>query len=236
MTLTLLFLGVLAGLAGWWLARQGLGSKPWLETGPLEHAPARGALRLPAAKLGLHAFMAVAGTLLVLLLSAYSMRMELPDWDPPPRPWLLWVNTCVLVGASIALHRAAAAARRGERAETASALHAGAAAGLLFVLGQLLAWRELSAAGYRPANNPADAFFYLITAVHGLHVLGGLAALGRAGLRLRRQAPIESLRLGVELCATYWHFLLVAWLLLFATLAFSPSFDWLVALCTAPFR
>jgi heme/copper-type cytochrome/quinol oxidase subunit 3 len=51
-----------------------------------------------------------------------------------------------------------------------------------------------------------------------------------------RRAPLGTLRLRVELCAAYWHFLLFAWLLLFAALAFSPSFDWLVALCTAPFR
>jgi cytochrome c oxidase subunit 3 len=133
------------------------------------------------------------------------------------------------------LHRAARAARRAERDAAASALLLGGAAGVLFLLGQLLAWRELAQAGYLPANNPADAFFYLITAVHGLHLLGGLAALGRAGARLR-SGPIERATLGLELCAAYWHFLLLAWIVLFAALSFSPSFDWLVALCTAPFR
>ncbi|WP_237213455.1 cytochrome c oxidase subunit 3 [Falsiroseomonas oryziterrae] len=235
MTIALLFLGVLAAVAAWWLARQGLTTKPWLETGPMDDAPVRGSMRVPAAKLGLGMFMTVAATLLVLLLSAYSIRMEMADWSPPPRPGLLWANTAVLVLASVALHRAARATRRGDREAVGSALLLGGGMSLLFLLGQLLAWRELARAGYLPANNAADAFFYLITAVHGLHLLGGLVALSRAGLRLRG-APIAKLRLSVELCAAYWHFLLVAWLLLFATLAFSPSFDWLVALCTAPFR
>jgi cytochrome c oxidase subunit 3 len=235
MTVTLLFLGALAAVAFWWLARQGLATKPWLETGPMDDAPLRGAMRVSAAKLGLGMFMAVASTLLVLLLSAYSIRMEMADWSPPPQPRLLWANTAVLILASAALHRATRAARRGERDAVASGLLLGGGLGLLFLVGQLLAWRELAGAGYVPASNPADAFFYLITAVHGLHLFGGLVALARARSALRR-ATLAKLRLSVELCAAYWHFLLLAWLLLFATLAFSPSFDWLVALCTAPFR
>lgn len=236
MTIALLFLAVLALAAGWWLARQGLATKPWLETGPMDHAPVRGAVPISAAKLGLGAFMVVAAAAIVLLLSAYSIRMQMADWDPPPRPPLLWANTGVLVLASLALHRASRAAGRGEREAVASALLIGGGASVLFLLGQLLAWRQLASSGFLPANNPADAFFYLITALHGLHVIGGLVALGRAGTQLRRHDSIDRLRLSVELCAAYWHFLLVAWILLFATLAFSPSLDWLVALCTAPFR
>lgn len=234
MTGTLLFFGGLAAVALWWLSRQGLAAKPWLGTGALDDVPARGT-PTSAAKIGLGIFLVVAATLLVLLLSAYSMRMEMADWSPPPQPRLLWANTAALVLASVALHRAVRAARQGRRDAVASNLLAGGGAGLLFVLGQLLAWRELAGAGYLPANNPADAFYYLITALHGIHLLGGLVALGRTGARLRR-ASLAGLRQSVELCAAYWHFLLLAWIVLFFTLAFSPPFDWLVALCTAPFR
>ncbi|MGK7867970.1 cytochrome c oxidase subunit 3 [Falsiroseomonas sp. E2-1-a20] len=236
MTATLLLLGVLAAFAGWWLVRQGIASRPWLEVGPLEVASPRGAVALPAAKIGLGVFIGVASALMVLLLSAYSMRMALPDWSPPPQPWLLWVNTAVLIVASLALQWAMRAVQRGDRQATGSGLLLGGVAGLAFLAGQLAAWRELAAAGYVPAGNPADAFFYLITAVHGLHLLGGLVALGRTGAKLRRCVPDDRLRLSVELCAAYWHFLLLAWIVLFFTLAFSPSLDWLVAICTAPFR
>jgi cytochrome c oxidase subunit 3 len=235
-TLAVLFMAIVGGVAGWWLWRQGLAAKPWLETGLAEGAAQQAVRPLPAAKLGLFLFIVVASTLLVLLVSAYSMRMAMADWSPPPRPRLLWLNTAVLVGASIALHRATAAARRADRDAVAAHLLVGGCASLLFLVGQLLAWRQLARGGYLPANNPADAFFYLITAVHGLHLSGGLVALARTGAKLHRRVRIESLRLSVELCATYWHFLLLAWLLLFGTLAFSPSFDALVALCTAPFR
>jgi cytochrome c oxidase subunit 3 len=231
--ITLLFLAALLGGAFWWLARQGLTERPWLRTGPGEVALAA---PLPPAKVGLGVFMAVVATLLVLLVSAYSIRMEMADWSPPPQPALLWVNTVVLGLASLALHRAVLAARRADRRAARAGLLAGFAATLAFLLGQALAWRELAAAGYLPAGNPADAFFYLITALHGLHLLGGLAAIGRTALRLRHDLAPERLRLSVELCATYAHFLLVAWLGLFGVMAFSPSFGWLVAICTAPFR
>lgn len=234
MTMTLLLLAALATAAGVWLTRHGIATRPWLETGAPEDI--RGPAPLPAAKVGLGVFIAVASTLMALLLSAYTMRMEMTGWSPPPRPLLLWVNTAVLVVASIALHRAMRAAQAGDRDGAGNGLLAGGAAGSAFVVGQLLAWRQLAAAGYLPSGNPADAFFYLITAVHGLHVLGGLVALGQAGWKLRRRARPETLRVSVELCATYWHFLLVAWLVLFGALSFAPSFDWLVALCTAPFR
>jgi cytochrome c oxidase subunit 3 len=237
MIFTLAFLAVLAAIAAWWLVRQGLADKPWLETGVAGETAVGAVIPPPihAAKIGLGVFIAVASSLLVLMVSAYSMRMQMADWSPPPQPRLLWANTGVLVLASLALHRAVAAARRGERPEARNSLLAATAAGVIFLIGQVLAWRELAGLGYLPANNPADAFFYLITAAHGLHVLGGLAALART-IATTRAAALGKLRLSVELCATYWHFLLLAWLLLFSMLAFSPSFAWFYALCTAPFR
>jgi cytochrome c oxidase subunit III len=236
MGVTLLYLGVVGAIAAWWLSRQRLMAKPWLEAGAAGELPGTGASPLPAAKLGLGVFIAVASALLVLLISTYLMRMDLEDWRPLPQPKLLWFNTGVLVLSSVALHQARLAARRGDRQGVRDGLLGGGAAAVVFLVGQVLAWWLLAAAGYRLATNPADAFFYLITATHGLHVLGGLVALGRAGARLRRRDAMEALRLSVELCATYWHFLLAAWIVLFGLLAYSPSIAWLYALCSAPFR
>lgn len=233
MTAILFLLGSFAGGALWWLSRQGLRAKPWLVTGPgeLPLTPP-----IPAVKIGLGAFIAVAASLQVLLLSAYTMRMEMADWIAPPQPVLLWVNTVVLMLASLELHRATLAARAGDRRMTRLALGGGGLATLLFLAGQLLAWRELMAAGYRPASNPADAFFFLLTGAHGLHVGGGLVAIGRAVLKERRGVPTERLLLSVELCAAYAHFLLLAWFVLFGALAFAPELSLFLALCSAPFR
>ena len=82
-----------------------------------------------------------------------------------------------------------------------------------------MAWRELTADGYFLSSNPANSFFYLMTAMHGLHILGGLVALARTTVAAWGQPRLERLRLSVELCAMYWHFLLFIWLAIFVLLA-----------------
>jgi len=67
--------------------------------------------------------------------------------------------------------------------------------------------------------NPAVAFFYLLTAVHGLHLLGGLYVWGRTVARMRgKDVEVIDVRLSIELCSVYWHFLLLVWLGLFAVM------------------
>jgi cytochrome c oxidase subunit 3 len=214
-----LFMAGLAMVAGWWLSRQGLASKPWLNPGLAADAPGAGGPTLPVAKIGLGVFLAVVGSLFALLVSAYSMRMQAADWQPLPVPALLWSNTGLLILSSVSLEWARAAARRGAMADVRAGLVAGGVSALAFLAGQLLAWRQLDGAGYFLAANPANSFFYLITAVHGLHVLGGLVALGRATARAWIVPAASQLRLSVDLCALYWHFLLGVWLVLFALLA-----------------
>ena len=135
---------------------------------------------MPAAKVGLGVFLAVVGCLFALFTSAYFMRMGLSDWQPLPVPRLLWLNTGVLVLSSVALQCALIAARRRPaRYGAGSASSPAGITALAFLVGQLMAWRELAADGYFLASNPANSFFYLITGMHGLHILGGLVALGR---------------------------------------------------------
>jgi cytochrome c oxidase subunit III len=87
-----------------------------------------------------------------------------------------------------------------------------------FLVGQILAWRQLTAAGHVLSSNPANAFFYLLTALHGLHLLGGLVAWGRTATKVWRGIEVADVRLSVQLCAIYWHFLFVLWLVLFVLL------------------
>lgn len=236
MIVVLLVMVGLAVVAGWWLSKHGLGSKPWLQTDVAGGLPGPEPSLLPEAKVGLGIFLTVAGVLLAMLVSSYLMRMDMEDWRPLPWPRLLWFNTGVLVLSSIALHVALVAARRDDMTGVRIGLLAGGITAVIFLVGQILAWRQLFAAGYRLSTNPADAFFYLLTAAHGLHVLGGLVALGRTAMRLSQRHVTEPLRLSIGLCATYWHFLLLAWVILFALLAYSPSLLWLYAICTAPLR
>jgi len=214
----ILFLAVIAVIVGWWLSQQLLTAKPWLEEGPIGEFPGTGAVAQPAAKIGLGVFLAVAGALFTLIISAYSMRMSMADWRALPVPKLLWFNTGVLVLSSLALQWAHMAARHNDLEGVIVGLLAGGVSALVFLVGQLLAWQQLRVAGYFVASNPANSFFYLITAVHGLHLAGGLVALGRATAKVWHGAKMTQVRLSVELCAIYWHFLLLVWLVLLGLL------------------
>jgi cytochrome c oxidase subunit III len=223
MSAILVFLLVIAGIAGWWLAQQRLMSKPWLEPGPAGDFYGMGGTSLPTAKIGLGVFLAVVGCLFALFTSAYFMRMALPDWQAFPLPRLLWLNTGILILSSVALQFAVLAVRQDQMDTVRAALVTAALTALAFLAGQLMAWRELVAGGYFLGANPANSFFYLITGMHGLHILGGLVALTRTIVRAWSGASVGQLRLSVELCAIYWHFLLFVWLALFLLLAGSVT-------------
>jgi cytochrome c oxidase subunit 3 len=224
MSVIVIFMILIAAIAFWWLSHQRLMAKPWLEVGIIGDVGDSRLPTLPTAKIGLRVFLAVAGSLFALLFSAYAMRMAMADWRTLPVPPVLWVNTTLLIFASIALQTAVVAARRDDVAAVRSTLLVACVSSFAFLVGQVLAWGQLAASGYFAASNPANAFFYLITAIHGLHVLGGLVALGRTTTRAfdgPGPSPLRTigkLRLSVELCATYWHFLLLVWLVLFSFL------------------
>lgn len=212
MSVILVFLLVVAGVAGWWLSNQRIMSKPWLEQGSVAAFPGTESGLMPTAKIGLGLFLAVVGCLFALFASAYFMRMELSDWQALPMPRLLWVNTGVLVLSSVALHVGVVAVRKDQMDTARLALVTGGLTALAFLAGQLIAWRELSESGYPLRTNPANSFFYLLTAMHGLHIIGGLIALGRTTAKAWSIVPRERLELSIELCAMYWHFLLFIWL------------------------
>lgn len=201
-----------------YLWREGVLDAPWLKEG--EIAAYRGGSGRPpsAAKTGLVVFLGVALCLFSLLAAAFLMRMGAYDWRSPPLPRILWFNTAALVASSAAFHVASVAAKEGSRERMTNTLRAGALTTLLFLFGQLWAWREMIASGFYASQNPANAFFFLLTGAHALHVLGGLVALFRTMRRASRKATDKSLAPTVELCATYWHFLLFVWLLLLALL------------------
>jgi cytochrome c oxidase subunit 3 len=214
----LVFLAVLATIATWWLAQQGLTAKPWLQEGvPLGYASSRG-ISAPPAKLGLALFLIVAGALFILLVSSYFMRKGLPDWRPLPMPPLLFVTTGLLAASSVFLGLAWRAVDRGLDDEAKLALLAGGAAAIAFVAGQTAAWREMLDSGFTLAGNPSNTFFYLLTGVHALHVLGGLAALAWTFEKTRKARDLTGARAGIELCAIYCDFLLAVWLVLLALL------------------
>ena len=227
MTIGLVFLTVMMGVIVWWLFRQTLNVQPW--RAQVLVPDVGGAVR-PAAKTALWVFLGVATSLFVLFVSAYAMRLGLADWSPLPRPRLLMLNTALLVGASLAMEWTVHAARRADSDSVRRGLGASGLLTMGFLAGQLFVWKQLNDAGFLISSDAATAFFYLLTAAHGLHVLGGLVAWVRASGRAWRGSDPGSTRLVVELCATYWHYLLAVWVVLYALLV---SNDLGLAICSS---
>ncbi len=173
--------------------------------------------RAASTGIGLWVFMGVATALFSLFTLAYALRMDSGDWSPIAMPWQLWLSSALLLAGSALLQLAAAAAQRERWLAARPQLWAGGACALAFLGVQLWAWQALHAAQVMPAGNPAASFFYLLTAMHGLHVIGGLLGWG---LTLRRAGHAANAQLAwrIALCARYWHFLLAVWVLLFAML------------------
>ncbi len=235
MSTTAIFLALLAGIIVWILVVRRLTAKSWESRsqavpaggGQIESEEAGpgdvGNIGSAPAKVGLAVFLAVVTSLFGLFFSAYSMRMHHghADWTHISEPNILWVNTVMLVLASIALERARSAGKKGQLRDLKIGLVATGVFTLAFLGGQLAAWQELSASGQFMVSGPASAFFYLLTAVHGLHVLGGLLVWGKTTGRLLGGAEIIDVRMSVDLCALYWHFLLLVWLVLFGLLLYT---------------
>ena len=206
--------------------------KSWMtEQGKVDDLYAGGGYSGLAKKLALRVFLAVVAVLFMLMIVAYGGRMVYEDWRPVPQLRLLWANTSVLILSSVALQWAQYSVRRGQMDAMRVGLLAGGVFTVVFLFGQLLAWRQLGEMEYFDIRNPAIGFFYLITGVHGLHLLGGLVAWGRAVVKVWGDFDVAKIRQSVELCTAYWHFLLLVWLVLFGLLFTGDNLDLLLKLC-----
>ena len=225
--MTALAIGLLLGVTVWWLLVQRLRDKPWTVQGVLPGS--QDGLTSSAAKVGLWAFLAMVASLFLIFTAAYFMRMghghgEIQMWHAVEEPFVLWINTAALVLASIAMQIAHYRAGQSDLAGTKTYFSAAGLLTVLFLLGQVFAWQQLKAAGHYDHTNAAYSFFVLLTSVHGLHLVGGLWVLARTAARLRRGldnasvAAVAAVRQSVQLCTTYWHFLLLIWIGLFVML------------------
>jgi cytochrome c oxidase subunit 3 len=154
-------------------------------------------------------FMALAVTFLV--------RKMASDWVPVRLPFMVWVNTAILLASSgtleLARRKQAATDLKGFRTlwQVTTAL------GVLFLIGQIFAWRELVDKGFYVSTNPASSFFYIFTAAHGVHLLGGVCALLYVLLRNFDRTKLTQ-SVAAEVTSHYWHFMDGLWLFLVALL------------------
>ncbi len=168
-----------------------------------------------ASMTGLMVLLAATTMAFAAFASAFVVRRGISnDWVALQMPGIVWVNTGVLLASSGLLELARRALKRGQRTGFNRYWTAGTALGVLFLLGQAIAWMQLRAAGIFVATNPSSSFFYLLTAAHGLHIVGGLSALVYVDVEalLLRLGPGK--RTAVDVSALFWHFVDGIWLLL----------------------
>ena len=164
--------------------------------------------------------LALAGIVMffMALTSSFLVRKGLgDDWVSFALPRVLWANTLVLLASSGAIQFARARLRSGDNEGFRRWWAITTALGALFLAGQFAAWRQLAAQGVFLATNPSSSFFYLLTALHGLHLLGGIVGLFYVAYRPWQRSRITQ-STAADLVSIYWHFMDGLWIFLFALL------------------
>ena len=184
-------------------------------------------LRFSADRYRIGVWVAIGSILMlfVALTSAYIVRSASSnDWQPIAMPKVLWLSTALILISSMTMEVSRRSLKQQRDQAYGRWLIATVALGLGFLATQLFAWRQLVRQGVYLASNPYNSFFYLFTAAHGLHLLGGILALAYLLLRTTRKRNTvegELRRVGAAGAATvYWHFMDGLWVGLFFLLFF----------------
>ena len=194
-----------------------LSQKPWEESQAIIDNKHDGkTLSTSKEKLGVRTVMVVSTVIFSLFVVSYSDRMLVHDWKSLSEPWLLWINTVILILTSFVFYKGKIYSNQNNFEKAKNSLLLVGFLTFAFITGQLLVWQHFVSIGQYASTNPANAFFYLFTALHGLHLLGGLFFWGKATTKLfANNYSVSKIKHAIELCAIYWHFLLVVWLVLF---------------------
>lgn len=217
----------------------GGGSGDWSNRPPEERGPRE---RLQRARVGLAVMLSTSLGLFATISIGYLWRKQqlvfdpnthgyVSMWKPISIPPLLWWNTGLLVLSSIALELARRAyfqedaimdewlgirrstLRRALPWELLSLIFASG-----FVVGQLYAWNQLQAQGIFLGSGASSQFYYFLTGLHGLHLLGGMAVLLWAMVAAIAKQSLESRQITIDITAWYWHAITVVWFGIFALL------------------
>jgi cytochrome c oxidase subunit 3 len=174
----------------------------------------RGASRR-ASFTGLFVLLAASTMVFAAFTSAFVVRRGLSDdWATMPKPPVLFINTVVLLASSVALDYSRRALRAHNRSKFNLWWSVATGLGILFLAGQALAWVQLKDAGVYVASNPSSAFFYVLTASHAFHLVGGLAALVYVDVQALRLRLGPAKRTAIDVTAIFWHFLDGLWVYL----------------------
>jgi len=217
---------------------ESLTEKPWLaQDGDIAEPQTT---LVPPERIALRFFLGAVSLLFFLFLITFLSRSQFPDfialsgqpWQPFTDASQLWVNTSLLLLASLSIQWGMITTKKNQLNSSIVAVFLTLIISISFLFSQYSVWQQLMALGYYVDSNPANSFFYLLTAIHGLHLIGGIVVLLRAAIHFYQSNSLTSLNASLSLCATYWHFLFIVWLVLFALLtSSSETYSAIAALC-----
>jgi cytochrome c oxidase subunit 3 len=146
------------------------------------------------------------------------------EWKPFNLPVQVWVSTVLIFASSVTYHLAHRSLFDGRQEKARRFYLATAVLGGMFIASQLLVWLAIVQRGVYLQSNPYAGFFYILTAVHAIHVIGGIVALGyivlRSWLPTKDPEELEQRRVFSGPIGWYWHFMDVMWIVLLALLGF----------------
>ncbi len=164
---------------------------------------------------GLFVLLAASTMVFAAFTSAFVVRRGLSDdWASIPKPPILFVNTAVLLASSVILDMSRRALKAHDRSKFNLWWTIATALGILFLVGQAVAWQQLKGLGFFMATNPSSSFFYVLTASHAFHLLGGVLALVYVDVQALRLQLGPAKRTAIDVTAIFWHFLDGLWVYL----------------------
>ncbi len=160
------------------------------------------------------------------LMAAYIViaTNNVAEWNPFDLPIQVWISTAIIIVSSLTYHFAQSAIFREDEAASRKWLVLTTVFGAAFISSQLLAWLALTSRGLYIRGNPYAGFYYILTAVHAVHVLGGITALGAILLKVwcgfRGAEALQRSKTLAQVVGWYWHFMGALWIVLFVLLGF----------------
>ncbi len=165
--------------------------------------------------LGLTTIIIVSSVFFSIFLHSAHYR-EAADWVNIPEPIILWFNTFVLILCSYNFYNLNKSGQQKNFDKTKKYIFQSYFLTILFVIGQLIAWIKFIKMGHFISSSPGVSYFYLLTALHVIHLAGGMFFLEKTRKKIfTNNYKIEEIQSNVRICEIYWHFLLLVWLIIF---------------------
>lgn len=166
-------------------------------------------------KFALWLFIITVIMIFAALTSAYIVRQAEGNWLSFELPIELWVTTGIILVSSVTMQWAYIAAKKDEIGQVKTALVATTVLGVAFLIGQIYSWGVLVDHNVFFVGNPSGSFLYVLTGLHGLHLVSGIIFLIIVLISTFNYKVHAKKLTQIQMCTTYWHFLDALWIYLF---------------------